>query len=134
MADLRRIGRNIGKCEILARPGFHRILSEVSDAAPNAKTKGCAMYLKKVDGPRAVTLPDGSVMTRADLPPPETRRWVASRKAAVVKAVAYGLMTLKEALDRYQLSEEEFDLWRKAVESHGEKALKVTAIQKYRQV
>lgn len=92
------------------------------------------MYLKKVDGPRAVTLPDGSVMTRADLPPPETRRWVASRKAAVVKAVAYGLMTLKEALDRYQLSEEEFDLWRKAVESHGEKALKVTAIQKYRQV
>lgn len=92
------------------------------------------MYLKKVDGPRAVTLPDGSVMTRADLPPPETRRWVASRKAAVVKAVAYGLITLKEALDRYQLSEEEFDLWRKAVESHGEKALKVTAIQKYRQV
>lgn len=92
------------------------------------------MYLKKVDGPRAITLPDGSVMTRADLPPPETRRWVASRKASVVKAVAYGLITLKEALERYQLSEEEFDLWRKAVESHGEKALKVTAIQKYRQL
>ena len=92
------------------------------------------MYLKKVDGPRAITLPDGSVMTRADLPPPETRRWVASRKAKVVKAVAYGLITLKEALDRYQLSEEEFDLWRKAVEIHGEKALKVTAIQKYRQL
>ena len=92
------------------------------------------MYLKKVDGPRAVTLPDGSVMTRADLPPPETRRWVASRKATVVKAVAFGLMTLKEALERYQLSEEEFDLWRKAVEKHGEKALKVTAIQKYRQL
>ena len=63
------------------------------------------MYLKKVDGPRAVTLPDGSVMTRADLPPPETRRWVASRKATVVKAVAFGLLTLKEALERYQLSE-----------------------------
>ena len=92
------------------------------------------MYLKKVDGPRAVTLPDGSVMTRADLPPPETRRWVASRKATVVKAVAFGLLTLKEALERYQLSEEEFDLWRKAVETHGEKALKVTAIQKYRQL
>lgn len=92
------------------------------------------MYLKKVDGPRAITLPDGSVMTRADLPPPETRRWVASRKAKVVKAVAYGLIPLKEALERYQLSEEEFDLWRKAVEIHGEKALKVTAIQKYRQL
>jgi len=92
------------------------------------------MYLKKVDGPRAITLPDGSVMTRADLPPPETRRWVASRKAKVVKAVAYGLISLKEALERYQLSEEEFDIWRKAVEIHGEKALKVTAIQKYRQL
>ena len=92
------------------------------------------MYLKKVDGPRAITLPDGSVMSRADLPPPETRRWVASRKARVVKAVAYGLITLKEALERYQLSEEEFDIWRNAVELHGEKALKVTAIQKYRQL
>jgi hypothetical protein len=73
-------------------------------------------------------------MSRADLPPPETRRWVASRKAKVVKAVAYGLITLKEALERYQLSEEEFGIWRNAVELHGEKALKVTAIQKYRQL
>ena len=73
------------------------------------------MYLKKVDGPRAVTLPDGSILTRADLPPAETRRWVASRKARVVKAVAYGLLSLKEALERYALSEEEFELWRDAL-------------------
>ena len=92
------------------------------------------MFLKKIDGPRAVTLPDGTVMTRADLPAPDTRRWVASRKARVVKAVAYGLMTLKEALERYSLSEEEFEIWRHAVDVHGEKALKVTAIQKYRQL
>ncbi len=51
------------------------------------------MFLKKVDGPRAVTLPDGTILTRADLPPPETRRWVASRKLTVVRAVAYGLIT-----------------------------------------
>jgi transposase-like protein len=92
------------------------------------------MYLKKIDGPRAVTLPDGSVMTRADLPPRETRRWVASRKARVVRAVAHGLITLKEALERYGLSEEEFEIWRNAVERHGETALKVTTIQKYRQL
>lgn len=92
------------------------------------------MFLKKIDGPRAVTLPDGTIMTRADLPPAETRRWVASRKARVVKAVAYGLLPLKEALERYALSEEEFAIWREAVERHGEKALKVTAIQKYRQL
>ncbi|MCY1125399.1 DUF1153 domain-containing protein [Frigidibacter sp. RF13] len=92
------------------------------------------MFLKKIDGPRAVTLPDGTVMTRADLPPPETRRWVASRKARVVRAVQHGLLPLKEALERYALSEEEFDLWRAAVEQYGEKALKVTALQKYRQL
>lgn len=92
------------------------------------------MFLKKIDGPRAITLPDGTIMTRADLPPAETRRWVASRKARVVRAVAYGLLPLKEALERYALSEEEFELWRDAVEKHGEKALKVTAIQKFRQL
>lgn len=93
-----------------------------------------AMYLKRVDGPRQVTLPDGSILTRADLPAPDTRRWVASRKAVVVRAVVYGLITEAEALERYGLSEEEFALWRQAVEAHGEKALKVTTIQKYRQL
>jgi hypothetical protein len=92
------------------------------------------MYLKKVDGPRQVTLPDGTILSRADLPPPDTRRWVASRKAVVVKAVVYGLITQTEALERYALSEEEFSLWRQAIATHGEKALKVTAIQKYRQL
>ena len=57
------------------------------------------MFLKRVDGPRQVTLPDGSILTRADLPPADTRRWVASRKAIVVKAVVFGLITLAEALE-----------------------------------
>lgn len=92
------------------------------------------MYLKRVDGPRQVTLPDGSLLSRADLPPADTRRWVASRKAVVVRAVLHGLITLEEALERYALSAEEFDLWRTAVEAHGEAGLKVTAIQKYRQL
>ncbi len=92
------------------------------------------MYLKKIDGPRAVTLPDGRVMTRADLPPSDTRRWVASRKARVVAAVANGLITVPEALERYALSEEELDLWRSAVDRHGEFGLKVAAIHKIRQL
>ncbi|MCP4819806.1 MAG: DUF1153 domain-containing protein [Shimia sp.] len=91
------------------------------------------MFLKKVEGPRCVTLPDGTVMTRADLPPANTRRWVASRKAAVVKGVVYGLINQKEALDTYGLSEEEFNQWVKAVTKHGFDALKATSLQKYRQ-
>ncbi|WP_372838221.1 DUF1153 domain-containing protein [Phaeovulum sp.] len=92
------------------------------------------MYLKKVIGPRAVTLPDGTILSRADLPPSNTRRWVASRKALLVKAVASGLIPLKDVLETYDLSEEEFGAWADAVTRHGEVALKVTALQKYRQL
>ena len=91
------------------------------------------MYLKKVDGPRAVTLPDGRIMTRADLPPETTVRWVASRKAAVVRGVLYGLIPQDEALARYRLSKDEFFEWVKAVSEHGEAALKTTYLQMYRQ-
>ena len=91
------------------------------------------MYLKKVNGPRAVTLPDGTVMTRADLPDPGTGRWVASRKASVVRAIKYQLITREEAIESYDLSEEELDVWHAAVEQHGEAALKATTIQRYRQ-
>ena len=90
------------------------------------------MYLKKVNGPRAVTLPDGTIMTRADLPDEDTRRWVASRKAAVVRAITYGLITWKDALEIYDLSEEELQNWHAAVERYGEVALKATTIQRYR--
>lgn len=92
------------------------------------------MFLKRLDGPRQVTLPDGSVLSRADLPPPDTRRWVASRKAVVVRAVLHGLISRAEAIERYALSEEEFDLWLTAVEKHGEEALKVTRLREWRQL
>lgn len=91
------------------------------------------MYLRKIDGPRSVTLPDGRIMTRADLPSPRTRRWVASRKEAVVQAVLSGLVTREAALSTYALSEDEFQEWETAVQNHGRDALKTTAIQRYRQ-
>ncbi len=91
------------------------------------------MFLKKVDGPRQVTLPDGQIMTRADLPAPDTTRWIARRKALVVRAVAHGLLSQDEALARYGLSDEEFALWCKAVADHGEAGLRVTKLKTYRQ-
>ncbi|MGB8621837.1 MAG: DUF1153 domain-containing protein [Paracoccaceae bacterium] len=91
------------------------------------------MYIKRIDGPRAVVLPDGSRMTRADLPPVDTRRWVASRKAAVVKAIVAGLISRKEAMARYSLTDEELDSWQMAIARHGPKALKTTKLQRYRQ-
>ena len=91
------------------------------------------MYLKKVEGPRAVTLPNGKIMTRADLPAADTVRWVASRKAAVVRGVVYGLIAQDEALKRYGLSRDEFIEWVSAVSEHGEAALKTTYLKRYRQ-
>ncbi len=91
------------------------------------------MYLHKVEGPRSVNLPDGTVLTRADLPPTDTKRWVASRKAMVVRGVLYGLITLSDAKKKYGISDEEFNAWVSAVAEHGVDALKTTALKKYRQ-
>ncbi|MDO6725495.1 MAG: DUF1153 domain-containing protein [Cognatishimia sp.] len=91
------------------------------------------MFLKRVEGRRTVTLPNGQVFSQADLPSENTRRWVASRKAAVVRGVIYGLITQEEALERYKLTEEEFSQWIVAINEYGEDALKTTALQKYRQ-
>jgi hypothetical protein len=91
------------------------------------------MYLKKISGPRAVTLNDGSVMTRADLPPLDTSRWVASRKAAVVRGITAGLISQEEALECWSLSDAELEEWLCAVKNHGEAALKATSIKRYRQ-
>ena len=91
------------------------------------------MYLRKGPGPRVVTLPDGSQMSRADLPPVGTTRWVARRKQAVVRGVQSGLLTREEAIERYELSEEELDSWDHAMTAHGTNGLKTTLIQRYRQ-
>jgi len=68
-----------------------------------------------------------------DLPQPNTRRWVVRRKAAVVAAVRAGKITMEEALRRYQLTEEEFLSWQRALESHGLPGLRATRIQQYRE-
>ncbi|GAB4298922.1 MAG: DUF1153 domain-containing protein [Roseovarius sp.] len=91
------------------------------------------MFLKRVDGPRMVRLPDGTVMTRADLPPADTSRWVASRKLAVVRAVVWGLITRAEARERYGLSDEELQEWLRAVAEGGKDGLKATTRRRKRQ-
>ena len=67
-----------------------------------------------------------------ELPPTDTKRWVARRKAVVVDAVRSGAITLEEACRRYQLSVEEFLAWQRAIESYGVAGLRVTRLQIYR--
>lgn len=76
--------------------------------------------------------PEGRPLTIADLPPPDTKRWVIRRKAEVVAAVRGGLLSLDEACKRYKLTTEEFLSWQKAIDSHGLPGLRATRIQYYR--
>lgn len=68
----------------------------------------------------------------AELPPPDTKRWVVRRKAIVVDAVRNGKISLEEACGRYNLSVEEFQAWEQAIDSHGVPGLRVTRLQIYR--
>ena len=67
-----------------------------------------------------------------DLPPPDTKRWVARRKAVVVNAVRSGAISLEEVCRRYELSVEEFFAWQRAIDTHGVAGLRVTRLQIYR--
>ena len=82
--------------------------------------------------PTVVIGPLGELLTLETLPPPNTSRWVARRKAEVVAAVRGGLLTIDEACDRYQLDLEELTGWQRAVERAGMPALMVTQSKRYR--
>jgi Protein of unknown function (DUF1153) len=49
----------------------------------------------------------GRRLTLADLPSPDTKRWVIRRKAEVVATVRSCLLSLEEASTRYELSSDE---------------------------
>lgn len=76
--------------------------------------------------------PDGRHITLNDLPSPTIRRWVTRRKAEVVAAVRGGLLTRRDALERYGLSDEEYASWETLYERFGVKGLRTTRIQQYR--
>ena len=92
------------------------------------------MLIKKIEGPGFVKLPDGTILSRGDLPPKSTRRWVIRRQVTVVLAVTAGLLSLEEACETYDLSEEEYHSWQTAMLEHGRSGLRVTHLKKYRQL
>lgn len=76
--------------------------------------------------------PTGRPLTRADLPPPGTHRWVMRRKAEVVAGVRAGLISLEEACALYTLSLDEFASWQRLFDRHGLAGLRTTRTQTYR--
>ena len=82
--------------------------------------------------PRYVIGPEGTPLTIADLPSPDTKRWVIRRKAEVVAAVRGGLLSLEEACSRYMLTVDEFLSWQASIDKHGLAGLRTTRTQQYR--
>ena len=75
--------------------------------------------------------PDGSPLSMADLPAPDTERvGVTRRKAVVVAAVRGGLLTIEEACARYTLSVEEYLPGKQS--RSAVPGLRTTKVQKYR--
>lgn len=71
----------------------------------------------------------GEPLTLATLPPADTTRWVARRKAQVVAAVETGLLSIEEACRRYRLSIEEYVGWRRALVRFGLRGLQIGQLQ-----
>jgi Protein of unknown function (DUF1153) len=90
----------------------------VRDATARSKTKH-------------VIGPCGDRLTLADLPSPDTKRWVIRRKAEVVAAVRGGLLSLEEAGRRYALSPDEILSWQHCIERFGLAGLRTTWTQFY---
>ena len=89
--------------------------------------------MNQVGAPRRkpVRGPDGSVLTIADLPSPDTKRWVIRRKAIIAAAVRGGLITLDAACSRYRLNPEELLSWHYYLDRYGFSALRITKLQHY---
>jgi hypothetical protein len=89
--------------------------------------------MNQTAGPRDkhVRGPDGSVLTIADLPSPDTKRWVIQRKAIVAAAVRGGLISLDAACCRYRLNPEELLSWQYYIDRYGFSALRTTKVQSY---
>ncbi len=90
------------------------------------------MYLRKTQGPRFVTLPDGRQMSRGDLPDPATRRWTAAKKATIALALGTGLLTSAEARELYGLDDDEIKNWLSRMANHGQTGLKMKRLSEMR--
>ena len=74
-----------------------------------------------------VAMANSDALLPLDLPPTNTIRWVASRKAQVVAAVHAGTFSLLEACRRYRLSPEEFLEWERDYNAGTLKGPRVSA-------
>jgi Protein of unknown function (DUF1153) len=103
--------------------GISRVQSD--EPSPTSVNEATAPNVMHVSGP------DGRRLTLADLPSPDTKRWVVRRKAEVVAAVRGGLLSLDEACSRYALDPDEVLSWQHCIDHFGLAGLRTTRTQLY---
>jgi hypothetical protein len=69
-----------------------------------------------------------------ELPARNSRRWTIRRKAAVLRALRNGALTLQQAYERYALSIEELRAWERDFERHGLYGLRALRVYRNDQV
>jgi uncharacterized protein DUF1153 len=77
---------------------------------------------------KSVIGPLGRPLTLETLPSSQTVRWVRRRKAEVVVAVKGGLLTMQEATERYNISDDEFLGWYEAYHLRGMAGLQISKL------
>ena len=55
--------------------------------------------------------PQGTVLTLADLPSTNVKRWTIYRKAEIIAGIRGGLLSLEDVCERYSLTVEEIVSW-----------------------
>jgi hypothetical protein len=79
--------------------------------------------------PKVLNRGQAGFVYQATLPNLDVKRWTFPRKAAVVIAVADGVLTRAQACRWYKLTEDELLSWEEAFEAHGLPGLRATRLQ-----
>jgi len=82
--------------------------------------------------PKYALGPTGQI-TVDSLPPANTSRWTARRKAEVIAAIHGKLITREWALKTYRWTEAELKYWEMSLAKFGLDGLKVTKVHEHRQ-
>ncbi len=95
----------------LLRNRRHRGLANHDDRFGNPAAPSGAAFAEHISASSIKSEPDGLLDVAeptcpiAELPPPNVGRWTVRRKAAIVTAVANGVLSRADACGRYNLSE-----------------------------
>src|SRR5580765_8063161 len=81
---------------------------------------------------KTVIGPNGRLLTLADLPPTNLRRWYPYHKACIASTVRGGLISVEEVCKRYSLTVDEIHMWQQALDRCGVKGLRVSGKCIYR--